>query len=96
MFTNINGKVKGLAKVICVLGIVASVISGISIMAGGSMMSSYSGYGSNTGVLILIGLLVIVLGSVCSWAGSLALYAFGEMGENVEAIRRKTEQGPMA
>ncbi len=91
MFNNINGKVKGLAKVICILGIIVSVISGIAIMAGGGSISSY--YGSSSGgAFFLSGLLVMVLGSVCSWAGSLALYAFGEMGENVEAIRRKLEQ----
>lgn len=92
MFNNINGKVKGLAKVICVLGIIASVVGGVAIMAGGGAMSSYYGYGNSGGAFIFSGLLVIVLGSVCSWAGSLALYAFGEMGENVEAIRRKLEQ----
>lgn len=70
MFDNIGAKIKMLAKVLCWIGIVASVISGIAIMAG---------TGSNG---VLPGLLTIVLGTLFSWIGSFVLYGFGEMVEN--------------
>lgn len=70
MFVNIGAKIKMLAKVLCWIGIVASVIGGIAIMAG----TGSSG--------VLPGLLTIVLGTLFSWIGSFVLYGFGEMVEN--------------
>ena len=39
--------------------------------------------------MVIPGLLMIVLGSVLSWASSLALYAFGEMADDVAAIKKR-------
>ena len=89
MYTNVGAKVKALAKVICILGIIGSVIMGITMIAGGSGMSVYYGNGN---MMVLPGLLMIVLGSVLSWASSLALYAFGEMTDDVAAIKKRMEQ----
>ncbi|MCQ2446047.1 MAG: hypothetical protein MJ141_04115 [Clostridia bacterium] len=75
MFDNIGGKIKGLATAICILGIIAAVIGGISIM----ISDEY---------LFLTGLLVMVVGSVISWVGSFTIYGFGELIEstaNIEA-----------
>jgi hypothetical protein len=90
MYTNVNGKIKVLAKVIAWLGIIGSVIAGIAIIATGASLGSY--YGMGGGSTVIPGLLTIVIGAVCSWAGSLVLYAFGELCENAEALRRKLEQ----
>ena len=90
MFTNINGKIKALAKVVCWLGIIGSVITGIAIIAGGASIGYY--YNMSGGSMIIPGLLIMIIGSIASWAGSLALYAFGELGENTEAIRRELEK----
>ena len=89
MYTNVGAKVKSLANVICFLGIIASVIAGISMIAGGSQMSMYYGGGNP---MVVSGLVLIVLGSVGSWASSLALYAFGEMSEHVAAMRNKLDE----
>lgn len=88
MFENVGNKIRMLAKVICVLGIIGSVIAGISMIAGGSQISYYS----NSNVLILPGLLVMILGSVVSWANALLLYTFGEMAENIAALRKAVDQ----
>jgi hypothetical protein len=89
MYTNVGKKIKTLAKVICALGIISSFIIGIIMIAGGSSMGYY--YGNNN-ALIFPGLVVIILGSVLSWVSSLALYAFGEMTENVSAIKNSLEK----
>ena len=70
MFKNIGGKVKMVARVICWVGIAASVIGGISLMT--------AGYYANVG----LGLLTIIGGSLLSWIGSLTTYAVGESAEN--------------
>lgn len=69
MFTNIGEKIKTLAKVVCWFGIIASVISGIAMIA-------------TSETLILAGVLTLVLGSLFSWISSFVLYGFGEVVEN--------------
>lgn len=67
MFSNVGGKIKGLAQVITWIGIVASVIGGIVLMSK---------------VSFIVGLLTAVVGALFSWIGSLALYGFGQLVEN--------------
>ena len=96
MFSNIGKKIKTLAKVLCWIGIILSVISGIGIIAAsgqiGSSYSSYSyGYNSSvpalsSGSAVLIGILVILLGSLFSWIGSFMLYGFGQMVDNSDTL----------
>lgn len=69
MFVNIGNKIKTLARIICWIGIVVSVISGIVMLA-------------TSANLIPAGILTLVLGSLLSWVGSFILYGFGEMVEN--------------
>lgn len=71
MFTNIGGKIKTLTKVICWIGIAASVIGGVVCMADDE---------------VLLGLAVIVGGALASWLGSFFTYGFGELVENVTVI----------
>ncbi len=90
MFDNIGSKIKKLAKILCWVGIILSVISGIGIMAGGSAVSSYSrGYGYSAGGAssVVAGILVIVLGSLGSWIGSFFTYGFGQLIENTDRIQ---------
>lgn len=83
MFDNIGGKIKTLAKIICWIGIIASVISGIALMASGANRY-YSGPGP-----VLLGILTIVFGSLASWIGSFFTYGFGQLIENTDEIRGK-------
>ena len=69
MFENVGSKVETLARVVCWIGIIGSIIGGIAIMAQGKN-------------LFLVGILSAVLGSFFSWIGSLSLYAIGEAAEN--------------
>ena len=64
MFDNIGDKIKALAKVLTIFGIVISVIYGMGLM----VMN-----------LFFVGILVMVLGSLLVWIGSFTLYGFGEL-----------------
>lgn len=75
MFKNIGGKIKGLAKVICIVGIAISVVAGISMIG--------SGY---NGAMVGMGLAVMIVGSLVSWIGSFFAYGFGELIENTTVI----------
>lgn len=72
MYDNVGGKIKKLASVVAVIGIIASVIAGICIMA----------------VSAISGLIVAAIGAFVSWISNIVLYAFGDLVENVGTIKR--------
>ena len=76
-FENIGSKIKTLAVVLTVVGIVASVIFGFFIL------SANAGYG----------LLIMVVGSLISWVSSFFTYGFGELIEKTTEIARNTKNG---
>lgn len=67
MFSNIGEKIKTLAKVVFVLGVVAALIQAITLWA--------SGYRE----VYLTGLLTLAAGCFGAWAASLLVYGFGEL-----------------
>ena len=70
MFSNIGGKLKMVAKIVCWVGIIGSIIGGIVMIASGNSS------------MIVSGIAVIIGGAVASWVGSLGMYALGEITEN--------------
>lgn len=71
MFDNLVRKIKTFAQVICVLGIIGSVISGIVLFIN---------------EFIINGIAVILGGAFLSWIGSLCLYGFGQLIENTDIL----------
>lgn len=69
MFENIGGKIKILAKVICWIGIIASVISAIALWVVNSRYNP----------TIALGFGVLIGGCLASWIGSFFAYGFGEL-----------------
>ena len=106
MFSSIGRKIKILAKVLCWMGIILCVIIGIVIMAKGNFLPQNAQYdtpllsdfksqnqtgGSNV-ISILIGLAVIIFGSLISWLGSFALYGFGTLIDDTTRLRKLKEE----
>lgn len=86
MFNNIGGKIKGLAQVICWIGIVAFAILGIRLI-------------SEDDDLVVLGFVIMVIGGVMSWVSSFVLYGFGQLIENTEPLRyyaKSTISAPMS
>lgn len=77
MYDNIGGKIKGLAKVICVIGIIVSVIAGLNVFADNEQDE-------------FLGVLYFIIGPLLSWVGSFFLYGFGELIEKTSNIEQKT------
>lgn len=75
MFENIGSKIKTLAKVICWVGIIISVVVGIILLASDSD----------------VGLIVMIVGSFVSWIGSFFTYGFGELIEKATEIAENTK-----
>ncbi len=80
MFDDIGGKLKGLAKVTTILGIISSVLSGI-VQAIDQPLA---------------GILTMVLGSVLFWIGSFTIYGLGQLIENTDELVKQGRQAPMA
>lgn len=74
MYDNIGGKIKGLAKAMFIVEAFGAVIAGIALLA-------------TDDDLILAGLLTLFCGPIIAWVGSWILYAFGELVEDVHAMR---------
>ena len=85
MFNNIGRKIKTFAKVMCWIGIIASVVAGLAMIAGSS-----SSYAPAAG--IVAGILTAVMGSLFSWEGSFMLVGFGELVENTAEIAANTRK----
>ncbi len=76
MYDNIGGKIKGLAKTMFIVEAIGAIITGLVLL---SIDEDLIGYG----------LLTLVCGPIVAWVGSWLLYAFGELVEDVHAIRNK-------
>lgn len=77
MFGNIGSKIKSLAKIVCWIGIVVFTILGLV----------------SIGDTPVLGLLIVILGSLCSWIGSFFVYGFGELIEKTTEIAENTRSG---
>ncbi len=75
MFDEIGSKIMALAKILCFIGIAASVIVGIAIVNKDLAQA----------------LTIIGAGSVGSWVGTFLLYGFGELIDNVGLIKTELQ-----
>ena len=98
MFTNIGKKIKVLAKVLCWIGIIGGIISGISLIAVGASGAGFSAgyYGSSSfvggGALIAVGVVMLILLPLLAWVSSFVLYGFGEMVDSTSDIKQSNEE----
>ena len=67
MFKNIGKKIKGLAALVCWLGIISS-----ALIAAGVWAAGYAG----------LAVLVLIIGALSSWISSFYAYALGEMTDS--------------
>lgn len=77
MFDNIGKKIKNLAFMFCIIGII------FSVMAGASLFAEEDG---------LRGAIYILAGIAISWIGNFLLCGFGELIENTSRIRYLLEK----
>lgn len=73
MFDNVGGKIKGVARFVTWLGIIASVIGFFILVVSDTIMLAFA---------------VLIVGCVVSWLSSLTLYGFGQLVENSDSMVR--------
>ena len=74
MFNNIGKKIKTLAAILCILGMVGSLVGSVLIW------TQSDGYEE----LILLGFAVLLIGCLLSWLCSFFAYGFGQLIEKTE------------
>lgn len=74
MFENIGGKIKGVSKLLCWIGIIASNTFGILMVGTGQELA------------VVVGLVIMILGSLMFWIGSFVFYGFGQLIENSDIL----------
>lgn len=74
MYDNVGSKVKTLASISCTIGIIASIITGVTTIIAGNVLG---------------GVLTCAIGAFTSWLASLALYAIGHTAENTDKILKR-------
>ena len=89
MFSNIGKKIQTLGKIVCWLGIITFVLLGLMIAVGGYTVSDY-GTHVDGAAAVVVGILVIIIGSVASWVSSFTLIGFGKLVETNEQIAANT------
>lgn len=92
MYSNIGSKIKTLAVIFCIFGMIGSILGGISFMA----MATF-GFRHVEGWEILIGIIIMVVGCLVSWISQFLLYGFGEIITKLRDIEHHFyEQGRYA
>lgn len=76
MFENIGSKIKSIAKVLFVIGIISSVVTSISLCV-------------LDDDLIVFGLITFPVGGVISWGFSAMIYGFGQLIDNSDKLVKK-------
>ena len=79
LYENIGGKIKNWAKWIFIVEAICAIITSVALF-------SEAEYNE---IFILYGFLTIILGPIVAWVGSWILYAFGQLVEDVHAMRDK-------
>ena len=80
LYTDIGGKIKGLAKGIFVVEAIGAIITGFTLLLADSTLAMY-------------GLLTMFFGPIVAWISSWILYALGELVDKACAIERNTRGG---
>lgn len=74
MFENIGGKIKGVCKVCCYIGMGGCLLMGLVLLLNGTTAS------------VVAGVFIAVMGSLLFWLSSLTLYGFGQLVENSDIL----------
>ena len=93
MFNNIGSKIKGLAKFFCFFGIGINVLLGIACIITGIIFLD----GWDTEIigiiLIIVGPVLAIFGSLLSWISSFILCGFGQLVENSDKLAGNVKRG---
>ena len=78
MYDNIGEKIKSLALLIFIIGVIVSVVAGVAILL------------LDGEIFIVLGILIIATGSFIAWISSCFAYGFGELIDKTGETKAKS------
>ena len=87
MFDNIGRKIRGLARIVCLVALAFSLIGMIGMWITGAGLGGHAGGFT----IFVVGVLIGAVGSLFAWAAGCLLTGFAQLLEDAEAIRQNTE-----
>ena len=87
MFDNIGRKIRRMAGIVFLVGIVASGVAMIGMWITGFGLGDHPGGFT----IFIVGLVIGATGCLMSWIAGCVLTGFGQLVEDTEAIRHNTE-----
>lgn len=78
MFDNIGRKIKMLAKVVCWIGIIGSITTGLVLIGMGI---------DGPDALVTSGVIIVIFGPFFSWIGCFFMYGFGQLVDDTQKLR---------
>lgn len=85
MFENIGGKIETLAKVLCWVGIILSVLIAMILF-----IEAKEGSYKTEDLYMNLGCIYLIFGPLVSWVSSFFIYGFGELIERTTEISLNT------
>ena len=89
MYNNIGGKIKMLAKILAVVGVVISLLGGI----GAIIFGIYSQDSTIVLIMIISGVAFALIGALFAWIGSWLLYGYGEIIDKLTHMEKFMKGG---
>ncbi len=89
MFNNIGGKIKAVAKILCWIGISASIIGAIVLWSSHNQYNYMTRTYNDT---LGTGFVVLLVGCIGSWVSAFFMYGFGELIDETTMNRRLNEE----
>ena len=91
MYSKVGGKIKVLAIVEFILGVIVSIATGFLLGSASGQVSSYMSYSRSSSFSWGIFILVVVVGFILSWLSSLFIYGYGQLIEDTHEIKQMIE-----
>ena len=88
MFNNIGRKIKVLAKVLCWIGIVLSILAGAGFLVAYFKMSGYI----HDPQFLVAAICCFVFGPLLAWLNNMLLYGFGELVDKTMEIEKTVKR----
>ena len=84
MYKNVGKKIKALAKIVCIIGIVLTVVCALIIIV--------LSFDAGDTELYFTGVIYLIIAPILWYIGSLTTYGFGELIDKVCDIERNTRK----
>ena len=86
MFDNIGKKIKKLAEILAIAGMIISIFLGLFYIISYAELDKYAQ--SDNGGILVEGIIWLIVGPIASWISGFFAYGFGELIDTTQDIKK--------